>query len=97
MSTSELPSIANLRPDFIWGVFTSSFQIEGAAKEKTVEDRVSGIAWPRVLPGRGSANEPGLAFYDRLIDELWPPASNRGYACIIGICRRLSRIAATGK
>jgi beta-glucosidase len=29
------------------------------------------VAWPRVLPqGRGSANEPGLAFYDRLIDEL---------------------------
>ena len=29
------------------------------------------VAWPRVLPqGRGPANEPGLAFYDRLIDEL---------------------------
>jgi beta-glucosidase len=29
------------------------------------------VAWPRVLPqGRGVANEPGLAFYDRLIDEL---------------------------
>ncbi len=29
------------------------------------------VAWPRVLPqGRGAANEPGLAFYDRLIDEL---------------------------
>ena len=29
------------------------------------------VAWPRVLPqGRGSVNEPGLAFYDRLIDEL---------------------------
>ena len=28
-------------------------------------------AWPRVLPaGRGAANEPGLAFYDRLIDAL---------------------------
>src|SRR6476619_1282773 len=27
------------------------------------------IAWPRVLPeGTGSANEPGLAFYDQLID-----------------------------
>lgn len=29
------------------------------------------IAWPRVLPhGRGTPNEPGLAFYDRLIDAL---------------------------
>jgi beta-glucosidase len=29
------------------------------------------ISWPRVLPqGRGSVNEAGLAFYDRLIDAL---------------------------
>jgi beta-glucosidase len=29
------------------------------------------VAWPRVLPrGRGAANEPGLAFYDRLIDAV---------------------------
>lgn len=29
------------------------------------------IAWPRILPeGRGSANEAGLAFYDRLVDAL---------------------------
>ena len=29
------------------------------------------VAWPRVLPqGRGAVNEPGLSFYDRLIDEL---------------------------
>jgi beta-glucosidase len=29
------------------------------------------IAWPRVQPtGRGSANPAGLAFYDRLVDEL---------------------------
>ena len=29
------------------------------------------VAWPRLLPtGRGNANEPGLAFYDRLIDAL---------------------------
>ena len=29
------------------------------------------IAWPRVLPsGRGTVNEAGLDFYDRLVDEL---------------------------
>ncbi|WP_309571298.1 GH1 family beta-glucosidase [Deinococcus sp.] len=29
------------------------------------------IAWPRLQPdGRGRVNEPGLAFYDRLVDEL---------------------------
>ena len=33
MQASELPSTACLRPDFIWGVSTSSFQIEGATKE----------------------------------------------------------------
>jgi beta-glucosidase len=98
---------------FIWGVSTSSYQIEGAAKtdgrgpsiwdvrshlgrvdngdtgdvacdhyNRYAEDiglmkrlgvdayRFS-VAWPRVLPrGRGAANEPGLAFYDRLIDGL---------------------------
>ena len=33
MSTIQLPNTANLRPDFIWGVSTSSFQIEGATRE----------------------------------------------------------------
>ncbi|HEY3125988.1 MAG TPA: family 1 glycosylhydrolase, partial [Candidatus Limnocylindria bacterium] len=29
------------------------------------------ISWPRVLPsGTGTPNEKGLAFYDRLVDEL---------------------------
>ena len=29
------------------------------------------IAWPRVLPqGGGSVNEPGLDFYERLVDTL---------------------------
>ena len=111
--SSRLPSIARLRPDFIWGVSTSSFQIEGATREdgrgqsvwdtycdkKTIANHDTGevacdhyhryaedialmrslgvaayrfsVAWPRVLPlGRGAANEPGLAFYDRLIDGL---------------------------
>lgn len=113
MPASALPSTASLRPDFIWGVSTSSFQIEGATKEDgrgpsiwdvhcregRVKNHDTGdiacdhyhryredvalmkrlgvqayrfsVAWPRVLPqGSGSANEPGLAFYDRLIDEL---------------------------
>ena len=105
--------IANLPRDFIWGVSTSSYQIEGAAREDgrglSVWDTYShqgkvknndtgdvatdhyhryredvalmrklgvnayrfSVAWPRVLPqGRGAPNEPGLAFYDRLIDAL---------------------------
>jgi beta-glucosidase len=100
-------------PDFIWGLSTSSFQIEGAGQEDgrspsiwdtfchtgKVTNNDTGdvacdhyhrykedvalmqtigvdayrfsVAWPRVLPqGRGAANEPGLAFYDRLIDAL---------------------------
>ena len=108
-----LPSLSVLRRDFIWGVSTSSFQIEGAVNEDgrgpsvwdtrghagKVANRDTGdvacdhyhrypedialmralglqayrfsVAWPRVLPqGRGQANEPGLAFYDRLIDAL---------------------------
>lgn len=29
------------------------------------------IAWPRIFPqGRGTVNEPGLAFYDKLVDAL---------------------------
>ncbi len=113
MPVSELPCIAGLRSDFIWGVSTSSFQIEGATKEDgrgpsiwdiycqngEIKNHDTGdvacdhyhryredvalmkrlgvqayrfsVAWPRVLPlGQGSANEPGLAFYDRLVDEL---------------------------
>ncbi len=113
MVTSELPTTTSLRPDFIWGVSTSSFQIEGATKEEgrgasiwdiycqsgRIKNHDTGdvacdhyhryredvalmktlgvqayrfsVAWPRVLPqGRGAANEAGLGFYDRLVDEL---------------------------
>ncbi|MBR0764420.1 GH1 family beta-glucosidase [Bradyrhizobium japonicum] len=113
MSTTQLPNTTSLRPDFIWGVSTSSFQIEGAAREDgrgdsiwdtycrrgAIKDHDTGdvacdhyhryredvglmkalgvqayrfsVAWPRILPqGCGSANEAGLAFYDRLIDAL---------------------------
>jgi beta-glucosidase len=102
------------RQDFVWGVSTSSFQIEGAAREDGRGDSIwdtfcrqpgriknndtgdiacehyhrfaediaimrdigvgayrFSISWPRVLPkGRGTINEPGTAFYDRLIDAL---------------------------
>jgi beta-glucosidase len=105
--------IGQLRRDFIWGVSTSSFQIEGATREDgrgpsvwdtyaqtgAVANHDTGdvacdhyhrypedialmrrlgiqayrfsVAWPRVLPqGRGMPNEPGLSFYDRLIDTI---------------------------
>lgn len=99
---------------FVWGVSTSSFQIEGAAhidgrgdsiwdafcrqlgrvkngdtgdvacdhyhrfaddvalmRDLGIKAYRFSISWPRVLPkGRGSANESGLLFYDRLVDAL---------------------------
>lgn len=107
------PKVAALRHDFIWGVSTSSFQIEGATRQDgrglsvwdvycqkgKVANREAGdpacdhyhryaedialmrqlgvqayrfsVAWPRVLPlGRGTPNESGLTFYDRLIDAI---------------------------
>jgi len=106
-------STATWPRDFIWGISSSSFQIEGATGEDgrglsiwdtfcaagRVANRDTGdiacdhyhryaedvalmkrlgvkayrfsVAWPRLLPeGRGSTNEAGLAFYDRLIDAL---------------------------
>jgi len=111
--TPQTFPIGQLRRDFIWGVSTSSFQIEGATREDgrgpsvwdiyaqtgAVANHDTGdvacdhyhrypedialmrrlgiqayrfsVAWPRVLPqGRGMPNEPGLAFYDRLIDAV---------------------------
>ncbi|MFJ6214208.1 GH1 family beta-glucosidase [Streptomyces sp. NPDC092296] len=105
---------AGLPADFLWGVATSAYQIEGAHEEDgrtpSIWDtfcRVPGavvggengdtacdhyhrmpddvaliaglgvdayrfsVSWPRVQPGgRGPANARGLAFYDRLVDEL---------------------------
>jgi beta-glucosidase len=100
--------------DFVWGVATAAYQIEGAVGEDgrapSIWDTFShqpgavaggdtgdqacdhyhrwredvalmrrlnipayrfSVAWPRVLPaGRGPVNAAGLAFYDRLVDEL---------------------------
>lgn len=112
-AAQEIPSLAALRRDFIWGVSTSAFQIEGATREDgrglsiwdtygmqgLIANKDTGdvacdhyhrypedlalmqqlgiqayrfsVAWPRILPqGRGTPNELGLAFYDRLIDAV---------------------------
>jgi beta-glucosidase len=106
--------LRELRPDFVWGVATAAYQVEGAVAEDgrtpsiwdtfsrrpgAVDNGDTGdqacdhyhrwpddvalmrrlgigayrfsIAWPRVLPaGRGEVNQPGLDFYDRLVDGL---------------------------
>lgn len=102
------------RPDFVWGAGTSSYQVEGAAKQDGRADSVwdvfcrtpgkvyrghtgdvacdhvnryredvaimkriglqayrFSVSWPRVMPDvTGRVNDAGLAFYDRLVDEL---------------------------
>jgi hypothetical protein len=68
-------------PNFLWGCATSAYQIEGAAAadgrgpsnwdELGVKTYRFSLSWSRIFPeGRGQANEPGLAYYQRLIDEL---------------------------
>ena len=112
-ATSGAFPIGRLPRNFIWGVSTSSFQIEGATQEDgrgpsvwdthahkgAIANHDTGdvacdhyhrypedialmqqlganayrfsVSWPRVLPqGRGTPNERGLAFYDRLIDAI---------------------------
>ena len=52
------------------------------------------LSWPRIFPqGAGVANDKGLDFYDRLVDELLETVSSRSRRFITGICRRRSRIA----
>lgn len=104
----------DLPNDFVWGVATAAYQIEGSVdadgRGESIWDRFShtpgktsngetgdvtcdhyncwlqdiavmkelgvtayrfSIAWPRVIPaGIGDVNQPGLDFYDRLIDAL---------------------------
>ena len=99
-----------LGSDFVWGVATSAFQIEGSTEadgrgpsiwdthyqrglvpdppdpacdhyrryredvglmaDLGVDAYRFSIAWPRILPDGETLNPAGLAFYDRLIDEL---------------------------
>ena len=121
--------------DFVWGVSTSSYQIEGAAQadgrgpsvwdgfcrvpgriangdtgdvacdhyHRYAEDialmrelgvqglPVLGRVAARPAAGRGTPNEAGLAFYDRLVDGLLAAASSHGSASTTGTCRRRCR------
>ena len=110
----SFPDLKHLPEDFVWGVATSAFQIEGVGhapgrgesiwdtfcrKPGVIADGSDGltacghherleadldliaslgvdayrfsIAWPRVQPaGEGTFSEPGIGFYERLVDGL---------------------------
>ena len=56
------------------------------------------ISWPRVLPrGRGAANETGLSFYDRLIDDLLSAGIEPWICLYHWDLRNRSMISAAGK
>lgn len=112
-TTPSADAVTRFPTDFVWGVATASYQIEGAVdtdgrtpsiwdtfshtpgavlnadtgdiacehyermpadialmRELQVASYRFSVAWPRVRPDGGPVNRAGLAFYDRLVDEL---------------------------
>jgi len=55
------------------------------------------VSWPRVLPdGKGTINERGLDFYDRLVDALLAAGITRMSRCSIGTSRTNCTAKAAG-
>ena len=122
LTDTERSGEARFPQDFVWGMATAPYQIEGAVDEDgrrpSIWDTFSlipgrrpgrghrrgrlrplppdagrrrdllaelgatsyrfSVAWPRVRRTAGPANAAGLAFYDRLVDELPATTSRRG-------------------
>lgn len=53
-------------------------------------------SWSRVHPDGGAVNPAGVAFYDRLVDELLGAGIDPWLTCTTGTCRRPSRSPAAG-